>query len=60
NGREGLAVLAGGQCVRWTIEHGSGELVESTWHPQFGVSQPCSLLRIRLAQLCGRVRFSWR
>ena len=59
DGRSGTAALLGGERVRWVIEHGDGELVPSSWHPHFGVSMPCSLLRVRLAGGRARVRFAW-
>ncbi|KIN90189.1 heparinase II/III family protein [Thauera sp. SWB20] len=59
DGRSGTAALLGGERVRWVIEHGDGELVSSSWHPHFGVSMPCSLLRVRLAGGRARVRFGW-
>ncbi len=59
DGRSGTAALLGGERVRWVIEHGDGELVPSSWHPHFGVSMPCSLLRVRLAGGHARVRFAW-
>lgn len=59
DGRSGTAALLGGERVRWVIEHGDGELVPSSWHPHFGVSMPCSLLRVRLAGGRARIRFAW-
>ncbi len=59
DGRRGSAVLPGGQPVEWAIERGVGELVESSWHPHFGVSRPCRLLRVRMVDRSAHVRFSW-
>lgn len=58
-GREGVAVLADGRRVGWQIERGAGELVPSSWHPRFGVAQPCMLLRVKLVGQSARVRFKW-
>lgn len=59
DGRSGTAVLPGSEQVRWVIEQGDGELVTSSWHPHFGVSMPCSLLRVRLVDGRARVRLAW-
>ena len=59
-GREGVAELPGGKKVVWRVERGLGELVKSTWHPRFGVAQPCMLLRVRIEGQSARVRFKWR
>lgn len=59
DGRSGTATLPDGKPVRWTIERGDGELTSSAWHPQFGVSMPCALLRVRLTDRRARVRFAW-
>lgn len=59
NGCEGMAVLPQGQCVRWIIERGRGKLVKSSWHPQFGISQSCFLLQIRIEGGYARIRFIW-
>lgn len=59
DGRSGTATMATGDHVRWVIEQGSAELVASLWHPHFGVSMPCALLRVRLVDSRARVRFAW-
>lgn len=59
-GREGVAELPDGQRVMWRVERGVGELVKTTWHPRFGVAQPCMLLRVRVEGQSARVRFKWR
>ena len=58
DGRSGTATMAAGERVRWAIEQGAAELASSSWHPHFGVSMPCSLLRVRLAGGRARVRFA--
>lgn len=59
DGCEGTVILSQGQHVKWIIEQGSGELVQSSWHPQFGISQPCSLLQIKIEDRYARIRFAW-
>lgn len=57
--RRGLATLPSGDSIRWVIERGECELTSSSWHPHFGVSKPCSLLRVRLVERKARMRFMW-
>lgn len=45
--------------LRWQVEGGQGELVESVWHPQFGVAIPTKMLRVRFDAPRCCVQFFW-
>jgi uncharacterized heparinase superfamily protein len=44
----GTISLAGNKTLIWSLDHGIGKLVKSTWHPKFGVSVPNVCLQIKL------------
>lgn len=55
----GVISLVSGRALRWCVEHGSSRIVESTYHPEFGVSLPNKCLEIDLIESRARTRFEW-
>lgn len=55
----GQALFPDGNRLYWTVEVGEGRLEPSTWHPEFGSSQPTTRLVISLLKGESTVRFSW-
>ncbi|WP_287212107.1 alginate lyase family protein [Mesorhizobium sp.] len=55
----GQALFPDGNKLHWTVEVGEGRLEPSTWHPEFGSSQPTTRLVISLLKGKSTVRFSW-
>lgn len=45
-GREGRLHLSGGKTVTWRLTGGNAEIVQSTYHPEFGVSLPSQCLKV--------------
>ncbi len=52
--------LAGDREIRITVAGGECRLVETTWHPEFGVSLPSTGLLVRLTGPELVTDFSWR
>ena len=48
NTTSGTIQLPDGSNIVWAVIEGAGTLVESTWHPRFGVSIPNICLAIKL------------
>ena len=48
NYKSGTLLLAANKTLFWSIDHGTGKLEESTWHPKFGESIPNFCLQIKL------------
>ncbi|WP_453960826.1 heparinase II/III family protein [Amorphus suaedae] len=59
DGRGGRFVLQDGQVVGWGVEGGSVALVEATWHPEFGLSQPTLCLEVRLVGPSCTLTLDW-
>ena len=53
------AFTFGAHRVGWTIDGGRGELVESTYHPEFGLSVANRCLQVTARQDRLSVRFRW-
>ena len=47
------------QEIQWVIEKGSGKLVESSYHPAFGLSVPNMCLEVTAEDGQAIVRFDW-
>lgn len=45
--------------LRWTSEGGNATLVNSTWHPRFGMDEPCDVLSLRLDRPTANTHFFW-
>jgi len=52
--------LDGSRAIRITVSGGACRLVDTTWHPEFGVSLPATGLSIRLNGPELVTEFSWR
>ena len=44
--KEGKIVLLDGRLLYWRLEKGRGRVIETTWHPEFGLSIPNRCLEI--------------
>jgi uncharacterized heparinase superfamily protein len=55
----GKVHLPGGEALDFTISRGIPQLTESTYHPEFNVSQPCGCLEIVLAGGKAEICFAW-
>ncbi len=58
-GSQGCLVLAGGECVRWSVSRGRARLVPGVWHPEFGRSVPTRCLEVEIAGGACEVVFEW-
>jgi uncharacterized heparinase superfamily protein len=59
DGRRGRFTLEGGQTVAWSVEEGAAALVDTTWHPAFGVSRPTTCLEVDLAGPSCSLTLDW-
>lgn len=59
NKREGSLVLNDGHLATWKIENGTVRVIDSTWHPEFGVSVPGKCLEIKFDEAVVTATFSW-
>ena len=57
--RAGRLTLQGGRGVTWTVDGGDAALVDATWHPEFGVSQPSRCLEVRLSGASSTLTLEW-
>ncbi|MER9670158.1 alginate lyase family protein [Mesorhizobium sp. M0203] len=55
----GLALFPDGNKLYWTIEVGTGRLEPSTWHPEFGSTQPSTRLVVSLLKGESTMRLRW-
>lgn len=55
----GQALFPAGNRLYWTINMGEGRLEPSTWHPEFGTSQPTTRLVVSLFKGESAIRFNW-
>lgn len=54
------AMSVGANCeLRWSVEKGRGRVVESTYHPEFGLSLPGNCLEVELVGSRACTRFDW-
>jgi len=56
---KGSLVLQNGQHVCWQVEGGSAEVVDTTYHPEFGLSIPNKCIEVIFAGSESKVIFSW-
>jgi len=52
-------LLPGGQSIRWSVAGGEARVVDSTWHPRFGVSVPNRCLEVRFVANEVTTEFLW-
>jgi len=55
----GKLVLPDGREMRWQIVKGQGRLLDTTWHPEFGLSIPNLCLEIGFTDRQTEVELSW-
>lgn len=55
----GELAIGAGRTLRWSIETGRGRVVESSYHPQFGMGLACKCLEIELGRAMACTRFTW-
>jgi uncharacterized heparinase superfamily protein len=55
----GRLVINGGRQARFSVAGAECRLVESTWHPEFGLSIPNRCLEVNFKQPKTEMRFSW-
>jgi len=58
-GRKGVLLLPDNHQIRWRANDGDARLVESTYHPEFGVSIPNRCLELPLLEGKATMTFSW-
>ncbi len=51
--------LAGGQAICLEVMNGRVEVAASTWHPEFGISLPSTVVRVWLGRGPLKTRISW-
>jgi uncharacterized heparinase superfamily protein len=59
NKNSGTIQLLDGKSIVWTVIEGAGNLVESTWHPRFGISIPNICLVIKLYKGVSKINFRY-
>lgn len=55
----GVVRLANGRTLGWTVSQGQGRLVDSAYHPRFGISIPNRCLEVHFAGAEASVDFHW-
>lgn len=58
-GKDGLLRLPEGQVVRWTVAGGAACIVSASWHPEFGLSVPCSRIEVLFTGHQASIEFVW-
>jgi len=59
DGNTGMLLLPDGRQTRWRIIKGRGSLIETTWHPEFGLSIPNRCLEINFADRETAIDLTW-
>lgn len=59
DGQSGEMRAAEGGTISWTMDGGRGRVVESSYHPQFGLRVPCQCLEIEFSGTRVRTCFAW-
>ena len=59
DGQEGILFIPNNHQIRWRANGGDARLVESTYHPEFGVSIPNRCLELPLLEGKATMIFSW-
>jgi len=57
--RQGRVILPSGHEVCWQVNNGQATLMDSTWHPEFGITISNRCLEIALDGPTAEVVFSW-
>ena len=55
----GVGSICGTEIFRWRVVSGDAHITQSTWHPQFGLSEPNQKLVLALRGGKTEVQFSW-
>ena len=55
----GVGSICGTEIFRWQVVSGDAHITQSTWHPEFGLSEPNQKLVLALRGGKAEVRFSW-
>ena len=59
SGQEGFLFIPNNHKIQWRAEGGDARLVESTYHPEFGISLPSRCLELSLLKGKATMTFSW-
>lgn len=57
--RAGALEINGNRTLEWHVEHGQPAVVDSSYHPQFGLSVAAQCLEVKLEGGSARTVFSW-
>ena len=58
-GHSGQLKLHGGQLINFNVEGGSVRLLDSSWHPEFGISYPNQCIEIIFEGRESNLKFVW-
>ena len=56
---KGTIELKSGQQIRWQIEGGDARIIETTYHPEFGLSVPNKCIEVVFAERESKAIFDW-
>lgn len=59
DGRSGRLISASTEVLRWRLACGEARLQPSSWHSEFGLSQPSQCLAVRLSEGESAIEFQW-
>jgi uncharacterized heparinase superfamily protein len=59
SGSRGSVAIVPGRALSWQVEDGQSEVIQSTYHPQFGLAQTNSCLQSRFTAASQVVRLLW-
>lgn len=59
NGNSGQLIMPEQQVVAWQVLTGDVRLLNSSYHPEFGLSLPCLCLEIQLVRWQADILFTW-
>lgn len=59
SGRNGQVTLPGGKKLSWKVMGGLCRIIDTTWHPEFGLSIPNTCLEIEFQGAECRTVFAW-
>lgn len=57
--KDGLLRLPEGRVVRWTVTGGAVCIATASWHPEFGLSVPCSRIEVLFTGPQASIEFVW-
>lgn len=58
-GGQGTLTLSDGARLRWSVEGAEARVVESSWHPEFGLSVPNQCIELHFSGPVVRFQLSW-